>query len=107
MVIDARVLNKPQHNDDRFLNYCYRLENPIFLTGDKLLHLKSQSINIKSIQVSNMKSNVLETRILKELGISDFGAPKTENEENLEKLKRIAEITIQPTITAIIRSELG
>lgn len=107
VVVEAREAITPTNNDDKILNYCFQLENPILLTSDKILHLKCKSANIKSIQTSNVKAKDIASLILKEFEINDSVILYEENEEKMDKLKRIIEITIQPTITGILKSEIG
>ncbi|KAI5150676.1 hypothetical protein ENBRE01_1639 [Enteropsectra breve] len=41
------------NNDDKIINFMFGLENPVMLTNDRMLHLKSQSFQIFSILLLN------------------------------------------------------
>ncbi|ELA42357.1 uncharacterized protein VICG_00455 [Vittaforma corneae ATCC 50505] len=107
VVIETRETIQPKNNDDKILNYCFQLENPIFLTNDKAFCLKCQSFNIKSIKVENMGIEDLISSIMKKLGIEDARILKECRHGYIDRLKRIVEATIQPTIIEILYKELG
>lgn len=107
VVVEGRGAIRPKNNDDKILNYCFQLENPIFLTNDKAFCLKCQSFNIKSIKVDDVKIEDLILSITKEFGIEHTKALDEYRHRYIDRLKRTVEVTIQPTITEILCKELG
>lgn len=59
------------NNDDKILNYIFKLENPIFLTNDVALLLKSHSFNIKTIQIGNDRADIVILKILESFGLDN------------------------------------
>lgn len=106
IIIEGRDGIEPKNNDDKILNYCFQLENPIFLTNDKALLLKSQSFNIKAISIEGMTIKKLVSSILNLLGIHNDEILGFK-EGYLERLKKTLGNTIIPTIIQILYRELG
>lgn len=108
VIIEAREMVQPKNNDDKILNYCFQLENPIFLTNDKAFHLKCQTFNIKSILVNGMQIDGLIASIMKEIGLTYEGCnSENKDDEYLNRLKNVLKKTIEPTIESILHREVG
>lgn len=107
VVVEGRDTIDPKNNDDRILNYCCKLENPIFLTNDKAFYLKCQSFNIKAVLVDGESRNEVVPKILKEFSIEEARSFQDLSENYIEKIKQLIKITIVPTIIEILRRELG
>lgn len=101
--VEKRDPIDPKNNDDRILNYCFQLENPILITDDKVFGLKCRSFNIKTVDTSCTGVDELVFKILSELGIT----PVVAADEHIERLKKGVASTIKPTIISIMGKELG
>lgn len=101
--VEAREKIEPKNNDDRILNYCFQLENPILLTNDKAFILKCESFNIKSVKIDGLAVDEVIFSILKVTGLADVPAM----DSYIERVKVVVEATIRPTIVMILYRELG
>lgn len=107
IVVDERNPIVPNNNDDKILNYCFQLENPIFLTSDKAFILKCDSFNIKSIKVDNKNLNTIIKEIHKAFGLN---SPKKQQEAKdaiIERMIHAIKETIEPVFIEILARELG
>lgn len=106
VIIEGRDVIEPKNNDDKILNYCFQLENPIFLTNDKAFLLKCQSFNIKAISVEGLTIKDLVSSILNLLGINN-NEISVLKEDYLQRLKNTLSDIIIPIIHQILYRELG
>ena len=105
--IEGRVPIKVSNNDDKILNYCFALENPIFLTNDKAFYLKCLSHNIKTIQIGSKNIKEIVSEILKQFGVSDLEKNKEAKNNYISRIKKSLKNTLLPTIILILQRELG
>jgi hypothetical protein len=81
-------------NDDKILNYLFKLENPILLTNDKAFHLKCISFNIKSILIGKKKIGELITEICREFGMSGMDSDDSIDSVAMDNTKNDIERSI-------------
>lgn len=104
IVIESKEPIKPKNNDDKILNYCFQLENPILLTNDRAFFLKCNSYNIKSIIVNEKSPITVVAEIYDILGIRKaIQVTETELIE-IEMVKESIKSLIRPQILSILES---
>lgn len=66
--VEYKEAVRESNNDDRIMNYIFKLENPILLTNDVGFALKCQSFNIKVISMREATAEAVISRILEAMG---------------------------------------
>lgn len=107
VVIEGKQPIEVANNDDKILNYCLQLENPIFLTNDKAFYLKCLSFNIKTIIVGNKGIQELISAILNEFGVNETEQEKENQNNYISKVRISLKKTLLPTIILILEREFG
>jgi len=107
VVVNVRELITTQNNDDKILNYCFQLENPVFLTNDKAFILKCDSHNIKSVKVEDKKLSAIVKEIHKLFGLNTADKQNEAKKAFIEHLKQSVKATIEPCFIDILSKELG
>ncbi|KAM0680257.1 RNA endoribonuclease [Glugoides intestinalis] len=107
IVIDGPDQIEPKNNDDRILNYCFQLENPLLLTNDKAFYLKCQSFNIKALIVEKVQESDFIEELLKEFEIENTSMKNEYNQCYIKHIKELIRITIGPVISQILYREVG
>lgn len=107
IIVDGPEQIEPKNNDDKILNYCFQLENPLLLTNDKAFYLKCQSFNIKALLVEKVQECDFIETLLKEFGIETVSMTGEFKKDYINNVKELIRITIGPAISQILYRELG
>lgn len=107
VVVEPRDLVHENNSDDKILNYCFQLENPVFLTNDKAFYLKCVSFNIATIIIDKKMPKTVLDEIKKAMGLDSIDRLREVNTACIEKLKEAVQIKIEPVILEILYKELG
>lgn len=107
VIIETRQPIKVTNNDDKILNYCFGLENPILLTNDKAFYLKCISFNIKAVVVGDKDTKELISAVLKEFGMTGKEAVKEIQTGYISRIRLSLKKTLLPSIILILQRELG
>lgn len=106
VVVEPRDPVQESNSDDKILNYCLRLENPVFLTNDKAFYLKCMSSNIVAIAVDSKAPETVACEIERAVGL-DHDRVREANMTRIGELKNAVQTTIEPVIFEILLRELG
>lgn len=107
VVVESSSLIKEKNNDDKILNYCLAIENPIFLTNDVILCLKCESVNLKCIKVEKKDIKKIVSEIHKIIGLQGDEKLKQAQCDLLEVIKDDIRRAIEPRILDILHKNLG
>lgn len=94
------------NNDDKILNYCLTLENPILMTNDVALILKCQANNLACLKIANKTLKMIVGEINHLLGFGSSEEIKSKD-KCLAELKNSIKILIQPHMIYILYQKLG
>lgn len=72
--VEYKEAVQESNNDDKIMNYIFKLENPVFLTNDVGFALKCQSFNIKVLSIKEDSASTVIFKILEILGTDQSGS---------------------------------
>lgn len=122
--IECKDSVREKSNDDRILNYIFKLENPVLVTNDVSFALRCRSFNIYVVSAEENMPDLVISRILGCFGVSgNAGAPPGEQTQpsdigvagisplrstnDIENFKQEFKGLIEPIICQILLEEMG